>query len=256
MSCHATMEAYAVATMRNLPDAHPINKLLRPHFRYTMAINSRARAALINTGGIIDRIFAINTEGKEELWRRVTKEWSVDWTNIEKYVKERGVEDLPGYHYRDDGVKIFKAIKQYASDVVDVFYDSDEDVKADIEIQAWAQDIVSNGFPGFFDSKPGRGFPSEITTKDELVERCTVIIFTGSAQHASVNFGQYSLYGYIPNAPCTMCSPPPVVKRETDIQKLVNTLPKEETAKESITMVYLLSQYSKDEVCKVKMKLE
>ena len=53
-SCHAAMEAYAVATMRTLPDAHPINKLLRPHFRYTMAINSRARATLINDGGIID----------------------------------------------------------------------------------------------------------------------------------------------------------------------------------------------------------
>ena len=60
-----------MATMRNLPDPHPIYKLLRPHFRYTMAINARARATLINKGGIIDKIFAIGGEGKVEAFKKV-----------------------------------------------------------------------------------------------------------------------------------------------------------------------------------------
>ena len=61
------MEAYAVATMRNLPDPHPVYKLLRQHFRYTMAINTSARASLINNGGIIDELFAIGRSMKQTI---------------------------------------------------------------------------------------------------------------------------------------------------------------------------------------------
>ena len=65
--CHAAMEAYCMATMRNIPDAYPLYKLLCPHYRYTMAINSAARGALINKGGIIDHAFAIGGDGKDIL---------------------------------------------------------------------------------------------------------------------------------------------------------------------------------------------
>lgn len=34
------------------------------------------------------------------------------------------------------------------------------------------------------------GFPESIKTKEKLSEYLTVVIFTASAQHAAVNFGQ------------------------------------------------------------------
>ncbi len=37
---HLVMEVLAVATMRNLPRVHPVYKLLVPHLRYTIAVNS------------------------------------------------------------------------------------------------------------------------------------------------------------------------------------------------------------------------
>lgn len=239
-----------MATMRNLPDAHPINKVLRPHFRYTMAINVRARATLINQGGIIDQLFGIGGEGKEELFKRASPVYSVDWTNIKKSVKKRGVDNpdqLPGYYYRDDGLKIFDAYEEFVRDVVNAFYASDEDVKSDAEIQAWAKDIYTNAFPGYFGGTTGHGFPSAITTKDELIERCTVIIFTGSSQHASVNFGQYVYYGFVPNAPFSMRQPPPT-KKGVDYQRLLDSLPDKDTAKGSMNITYALAQYSSDEV--------
>ena len=90
LSCHAAMEAYSMATMRNLPDPHPIYKLLQPHFRYTMAINARARASLINKGGIIDRLFAIGGEGKVEVLKRSFANYSVYCTNIKCNIKKMG----------------------------------------------------------------------------------------------------------------------------------------------------------------------
>ena len=241
-----------MATMRNLPDPHPIYKLLRPHFRYTMAINARARATLINKGGVIDRAFAIGGEGKEEVFKRAFAAYSVYCTNIKRNVKERGVDNptqLPGYYYRDDGLKIWEAMESYAKDIINLFYHSDDDIKSDTELQQWAKEIHDIAFPAFQSAPAGHGFPDSIETREELAELCTLIMFTGSAQHASVNFGQYDMYGFVPNAPFGMRLPPPTRKGTIDLRMLLDSLPDKSTTISSIGVSHLLSRFSQDEVC-------
>ena len=237
---------------RNLPDPHPIFKLLVPHTRYTMAINSRARARLINEGGSIDKIFGIGGAGKAELFRRVGKQYNVHISNIKRNVKERGVDDpgqLPNYYYRDNGLKLWDALEEYAGGIINEFYQSDNDVKEDIELQNWyVEDTHTNGFPGSDDVPNGHGFPSSISTQDELRELCTLIMFTGSAQHASVNFMQYYIYQFMPNAPFAVRLPPPAKKGEATYQDLLDTLPDKRTAISGIGLTHLLSEYSQDEV--------
>ena len=251
LSCHAAMEVYGMGTMRHLPDPHPIYKLLRPHFRYTMAINARARASLINDGGIIDQLFAIGGKGKQELMRRGGTAYNIHWTNIKRNTKERGVDDpktLPGYYYRDDGLKLWNAMESYVQLVVDDFYKDNAEVKDDSELQKWAQDIHTNGFPGYFGAEDGHGFPKQIDSKETLIELCTLIIFTGSAQHSAVNFGQYTYYGYVPNAPAGLRRPPPT-KNGADYQDILESLPGKTTSFLAISTSYSLSQFSPDEVC-------
>ena len=127
-----------MVTNRNLPNAHPIYKLLRPHFRYTMAINAAARASLINNGGIIDKISSLSSEGKEELFRRFSSMYNVHLTNIERSVKQRKVDntgELFHYYYRDDGLRIWGAIKEFATNIIKEFYPKDEDVQNDEELK-------------------------------------------------------------------------------------------------------------------------
>ena len=241
-----------MATMRSLPDPHPILKLLRPHFRYTMAINTAARASLINDGGILDKLFAIGGAGKVKFLQRVSNLYRVQWTNIVQYAQERGVDDpdkLPGYYYRDDGTKIWNVMSKFVEGIVDEFYNTDEDVENDSEIQNWAKDVYTDAFPGFGAKKSSsHGFPQEINTKKELTEYCTLIIFTGSVQHASINFGQYDMYAFVPNAPATLRLPPPSKKGDADYNKLLSTLPDKTSTTHQISVAHLLSQYSHDEV--------
>ena len=240
-----------MGVMRNLPDAHPVYKLLRPHFRYTMAINSRARESLINDGGVIDQVFAIGGEGRKELMRRGGAAYNIQWTNIRRSVKERGVDDaslLPGYYYRDDGLKLWKAMEDFVTEIINEFYSSDADVRDDSELQNCAGDLYTNGFPAN-GGEQGHGFPKTIDSRADLVELCTLIMFTGSAQHSSINFGQYDMYSYVPNATSGMRLPPPAEKGKADSATLIQALPDKKTAAIVISMIYLLSQYSKDEVC-------
>ena len=199
----------------------------------------------------MDQLFAIGGEGKEELFKRAFAAYNVHCTNIKHNTKQRGVDNpdqLPGYYYRDDGLKIWEAIEAYAKDIINHFYHSDGDVKGDPELQQWANDIHNTAFPALQSAPAGHHFPDKIETREELTELCTLIMFTGSAQHASVNFGQYDMYGFSPNAPMGMRRPPPTRKGTTDFQMLLDSLPDKMTTVGSIGLTNLLSQFSQGEV--------
>ena len=238
--------------MRNIPAAHPVYKLLRPHVRYTMAINKKARESLISSNGVIAAAFAVGSEGENELFRRSGVKYSIHWSNIKRFAKERGVDDgskLPNYHYRDDGFKIWDAIESYVTSIIDLFYIDDSMVSGDTELQSFADDLHHNGFPAY-GGTPGHDFPPSITTKAQLIEVCTLIMFTGSAQHAAVNFGQYTYYSFVPNAPCVLHESPPTTKGKLTYDELMSCLPDKSETEITNTLVALLSSYSPDEVCK------
>ena len=141
-----------MALMRNLPDAHPLYKLLRPHVRYTMAINMVARESLLGPDGSIANVFSIGIEGQDQLFRMSSKKFRVHWSNIKRNIKDRGVDNtsqLPGYYYRDDGIKIWDAIEAYVSHIINQFYADDAAVSGDKELQNFAEDVHTNGFPGY-----------------------------------------------------------------------------------------------------------
>ena len=254
--CHAALEAYAVATMRNLPDAHPLYRLLQPHFRYTIGINTAARLKLVNTGGLVDQSFSIGGRGREIFFQRSSKAYDVQLGNIKKSVNDRGVDErdvdgknlLPNYHYRDDGIKLWDAMESYVREIIGIFYKSDVDVQEDTELQSWANEVHFHAFPGYDGAPDGHGFPEKIESRDELILYCTLIMFNGSAQHAAVNFGQFDIYGFVPNAPFALRKPPPSEKGVTTYAHILESLPTIHTSGISIGLVYALSQYSPDEV--------
>lgn len=155
---------------------------------------------------------------------------------------------LPGYYYRDDGLKIWQAIEAFVSAIISEFYISDDDVKDDPELLSWAGDINANGFSGHQGASQGHGFPKTIESREQLVDLCTLIIFTGSAHHASTNSGQYDVSSFCPNAPTYLRLPSPTVKGKADTQTLLDTLPDRDGATASVALSHVLSQFSNDEV--------
>ena len=63
LRCHLFMEPVAVASWRQLPSLHPLWKLLVPHIRGILAINTLARQRLIPAGGVADNTLSVGSAG-------------------------------------------------------------------------------------------------------------------------------------------------------------------------------------------------
>ncbi|KAG4380821.1 hypothetical protein GLYMA_15G026500v4 [Glycine max] len=208
LNTHAVVEPFVIATNRHLSVVHPIYKLLFPHYRDTMNINSLARKSLVNADGIIEKTF---------LWGRYSLEMSAviykDWVFTDQALPndlvKRGVavKDpsaphgvrllIEDYPYASDGLEIWDAIKSWVEEYVSFYYKSDEELQKDPELQAWWKELVEVGH-GDLKDKP---WWQKMQTREELVEASATLIWIASALHAAVNFGQYPYGGLILNRP-------------------------------------------------------
>ena len=64
---------------------------------------------------------------------------SLTWASYDlpRELEERGVLDkdkLPGFHYRDDALRLWQIIKEYITDILNIYYHSDKDEKVSLSL--------------------------------------------------------------------------------------------------------------------------
>ncbi|XP_067304188.1 polyunsaturated fatty acid 5-lipoxygenase-like [Pseudorasbora parva] len=243
LKTHLISEVFEMAMYRQLSAVHPVYKLLKPHVRFTIAINAAARGKLVNEGGVFNKISSIDVTGMNKVMQSAMETLTYESLCFPEAIRARGMEDVPMYYYRDDGMKIWKTIHCFVTDVVEIYYDNDETVQKDEEIQAFVKDISFG-----MNNSDICEFPESLKTREELEEYLTAVIFTSSAQHAAVNFGQFDWYGWIPNSPSTMRKPPPKHKGEVDMKYIMESLPDRGCSSEVLGTVWALSRFQKNEL--------
>jgi arachidonate 15-lipoxygenase len=189
---HLVIEGVAMATHRHLATVHPIWALLVPHFEGTLFINEAAATSLIAPDGPIDHIFAGTITSTQALAVAARLDFDFTAKMLPHDLAARGVgpdSALADFPYRDDGLLVWEAIHDWVRGYVALYYASDADVTGDAELMAWAECVAGEAAV--------KGF-GPIATRDALVDACTMIIFTASAQHAAVNFPQKDIMAFAP----------------------------------------------------------
>ena len=171
--------------------SHPIHKMLKEHLKFIFACNTLGRVVLFAPGGSIDTTLAVGhgSNGVLELIGKAFKDFTYEDMNYVEDLKMRDVMDLPNFHHRDDCIKLWDAILEYVTEMVDNYYKSDMDVIQDWELQFWVKDVFENGFGKMKGVKaPSLGMPSGLGSKVALVDYLQKLIFTDTVRHTFINF--------------------------------------------------------------------
>uniref|UniRef100_A0A8C8ZYG5 Arachidonate 12-lipoxygenase, 12R type n=1 Tax=Prolemur simus TaxID=1328070 RepID=A0A8C8ZYG5_PROSS len=242
LEAHLIGEAFCLAMLRHLPMCHPLYKLLIPHTRYTVQINSIGRALLLNEGGLSARGMSLGLEGFAQVMVRALSEITYDSLYMPNDFVERGVQDLPGYYYRDDCLAVWDALERYVTEIITYYYPNDAAVEGDPELQSWVQEIFKECLLG----RESSGFPTCLRTVPELIRYVTIVIYTCSARHAAVNTGQLEYTSWMPNFPSSMRNPPMQAKGLTTLETFMDTLPDVKTTCIVLLVLWTLSREPDD----------
>ncbi|KAG2379958.1 Linoleate 9S-lipoxygenase [Vigna angularis] len=262
LNTHAVVEPFVIATNRHLSVVHPVHKLLLPHYRDTMNINALARNVLVNAEGIIESTFLWGGYSLE-MSAVVYKDWVFPEQALPADLLKRGVavKDssaphglrllIEDYPYAADGLEIWATIKSWVQEYVSFYYKSDAAIKQDTELQAFWKELVQVGHG----DKKNEPWWVKMQTREELIESCTTLIWTASALHAAVNFGQYPYGGYILNRPTLsrqfmpeIGSPEYAELAKNPEKVYLKTITgKNETLKD-LTIIEVLSRHASDEL--------
>lgn len=207
---HLILESIALSTRRQLPEEHPVYKLLSNHTEGTLMINYLAATVLIAKGGAVDRILGADHITTTALISEQRKIFSFRDNFLPVRLSKQKIDDskvLPVYPYRDDALLIWNAVNDWIKNFVNVYYLDDEAVKNDVLLQAWADDIEKPKHGEILNfTKSGKGI---ISGREELVEILTMSVFTAGPQHAAVNFPQKSDMSFLPAHPGSGYAPEP-----------------------------------------------
>ncbi|XP_026903239.1 polyunsaturated fatty acid lipoxygenase ALOX12 isoform X3 [Lynx canadensis] len=232
LNTHLVAEVIAVATMRCLPGLHPVFKLLIPHIRYTLEINTRARSQLISEGGIFDKAVSTGGGGHVHLLRRAMAQLTYSSLCPPDDLAARGLLGIPSALYAHDALRLWEIIAR------------DDVVRGDPELQAWCREITEVGLCQAQD----RGFPASFQSQSQLCHFLTMCVFTCTAQHGAINQGQLDWYAWVPNAPCTMRMPPPTTKEDVKMATVMGSLPDIRQACLQMTITWHLGRRQPDMV--------
>lgn len=246
---HLVQEAFCLALHNCLAPQHPLYRLLSPHFEGTFLINAAADAALVSTGGSVDKLLNSTIGGIVSMTANAVTAFNFNEAIFPRQLERRGVADadvLQDYPYRDDGLLVWGAMTDWVRAYVEHYYASDEDVVADSELQDFVRQVgqqpsedASGRMVGGKIGGVGEDGP-QVLTRGYLVQMVTQIIWNGSAQHAAVNFPQGDLMATVPLYPLGSMGPPVSGVQGPDEQFYLDMLPMLDIAQLQIAIVDLL----------------
>lgn len=216
-STHETVQIAWMAAIRTLSVDHPVYALLDRLTYQLFSIQPLAQSFLFDNGTAFDTLFPITGTGARdfvtELYFNGTGSFQSGYFETE--LKSRGLlygdgPELTDFPYYENAAVIHSATRRFMSAFVNSFYSADVVVCGDNELQSWAAE--ANGPAKAID------FPTEIDTREALIDALTHIAHLTSTVHHSVNTNNLlAISATLPMHPASVYRPVPTEKGNTSV---------------------------------------
>lgn len=205
LSTHVYLYPLPVSLYRNIPVHHPLTALLEPHMLSLVSNNHAGIFSEVGFPNIMPMEYGDGTTGLLSGLANRVSAWTAE-TFVEETVRlargydfvrdstpldrttdtvYKAIKEFPLHD--DDGS--FPIIRQWVSDYINLYYDSDADVLMDHEVQNFCAELEDKV----------AGFPGGLGSKVELVDMLTRIIYWMSANHALealLSMQKFAPFGY------------------------------------------------------------
>jgi hypothetical protein len=185
----ATIPNQALRT--HLPSDHPIRRLLHIHYYRSALTVINSLSSLLPKNGLLHRSTALTIEALRGLFATTLANW--EYVSFPEELKRRGFNDLrlDDYPLSTDAVDYHSFVVLYVSEYMDIYYETDEKMHADIALNSFYRMVRQRL----------RGLPRYLTlTKHDMASVLGEFIFRVSGYHEHV--GNVNVAGLSPSMIC------------------------------------------------------
>lgn len=196
---HLKLEAVKLCAERELHDDHPVLRLLRPHLELLLRIQVDL-GKLINEGEPVDELLAPTLSATSRVVLDALDEPFCMHANPEIEVASRGMSAAEApidYPYRDDGLGVWNALREFVTTYIGIYYPNDDTVTKDYELERFVAAVGPIGAGNVTGFVPG----DAVSTVDKLITMVMTIIWNAGPQHSAINYPQWDFMGHVPNMP-------------------------------------------------------
>jgi hypothetical protein len=184
----------AIATRNHLPAAHPLRRLLWPHVYGTQYSNQIVTSGQMATGGDFETIFSFTHRGMCNLFEETYGQYDITVLDPERDAEQRGIKDA-GFDtpVLSNRRALFDVMNAHALRYLRLYYDSDEKLRADADVQAWIAELerlIPNG------TRKLLGAEATIESAARLI---AAFIYLAAVEHEALGTGlwNYQLWTHV-----------------------------------------------------------
>lgn len=258
---HAINEIVHLAALRTLSSFHPLLGLLNRRTYYSLlhsqsvlnshlvmhhayAIRPIGERFLFNDGGYFDQSFAITNQGVRmfatEFYPKTAGPFRANYFYTD--LVARGLLNctygpaLRSFPFFEDASVLHSAIHQFMASFVDAYYETEDLLAQDKELQSWVVEATSEALAIDFPTSP-------LIYKETLVDILTQIAFLSGVSHHVLNSGEpVTTSGILPLHPSAIYAPIPTEKGVKDL------MPYMTPAEEAVKHVALLARFNRPQL--------
>ncbi|KAL9951790.1 hypothetical protein ACROYT_G044517 [Oculina patagonica] len=200
---HLLMEPFCVSKDRQLSERHPLHQIIKYHCRGISITDKLAFGILLAENGSLHKLFPYGYQGAVRIGLMSFRQTSWKDTDFLGNIRKRGVErrSLHYFPYRDDGYLLYYNIYRVAREYVNLYYECDEDVMNDFELQNFMNEVSADGTGSHGGLGNIRDLPAELTSRNSLVTFLTRFLYHISVHHAAINYPLTDYGAYTLNMP-------------------------------------------------------